>query len=49
MCLGVVSTGGRCGITWVLVVAGLGLIGPDLNCQGGSVSDCVRPASRGAV
>ena len=33
----------------VLVVAGLGLIGPDLNCQGGSVSDCAQPASRGAV
>ena len=33
----------------VLVVAGLGLIGPDLNCRGGSVSDCAESASRGPV
>jgi hypothetical protein len=33
----------------VLVVAGLGLIGLDLNCQGGSVRDCAQPASRGVV
>ncbi len=50
MCLGVVLTG--CPprvVLGVLVVAGLGLIGPDLNCRGGSVSDCAESASRGAV